>query len=190
MRFEEIREWTEDNAKAIADALTLSRLACVFLVLVCALTASRHLLPWVILLTLVGWTTDILDGRMARMDRKGAPTWVGDHDFAVDMGLIYSGLVYLVTTGYLPFWPFFAYGLYASLSALVWTRRSVMMAMAAPIAAAPIVVAFAHQPFWGWVFLGLIALALFLNWGRFKDVVRGFITDMENRLGEDERSFC
>ncbi|MEJ5185747.1 MAG: CDP-alcohol phosphatidyltransferase family protein [Candidatus Geothermincolales bacterium] len=186
MRLEEIKDWTEDNAKAIADALTLGRFVCVFLILACALTTSKYLLPWVIALILVGWTTDILDGRMARLDKSGAHSWVGDHDFAVDMALIYSGLVYLVAAGFLPFWPFFAYGIYALLSALVWTKKSVMMAMAAPMAAAPIVVAFVHRPAWGWIFLGWIALALSLNWRRFTGVVGGFISDMEDRHGEED----
>lgn len=180
MRIEEIRDWTDENAKAIADALTLARLVCVFLILSCALAASRHLLPFVVFLTLVGWTTDILDGRMARRDKSGARTWVGDHDFAVDMGMIYSGLVYLISARFLPFWPFLAYGIYAATCALIWTKRSVMMGQAAPIAAAPIVVAFVHEPFWGWVFLCWIAVALALNWRRFLGVVGGFISDMEN----------
>ncbi len=180
MRLEEIRAWTDENAKAIADVLTLIRLVCVFLILICALTTSRHLLPLVILLTLVGWTTDILDGRMARRDKSGTRTWVGDNDFAVDMGLIYSGLVYLISARFLPFWPFLVYGIYAATCALIWTKRSVMMGQAAPIAAAPIVVAFAHEPFWGWVFLCWIAVALALNWRRFLGVVGGFISDMEN----------
>lgn len=174
-----VRGWVVDNAKAIADGLTGVRFFIGLLIVVCAIIADRGLLPLVVALTLIGWTTDVLDGKMARMDRKGKKTWVGNMDFATDMILIYSGLLYFVAAGYLPFWPFFCYGIYAAVTAFIWTKKSVMMAVAAPIAGAPIVLAFAHYPLWGWVFLGWIAVDLILNWSDFTGEISEFIEDVE-----------
>lgn len=180
MRENSLREWALSNAKSIADLLTGLRFFCALVIVFCALTASPHLLPLVVIFTIIGWTTDILDGRMARMDSMGRRTWIGDHDFAVDMVLIYSGLLYFIAADYLPFWPFFCYGIYAAVTAFVWTKKSVMMAVAAPVASLPLVFSLIHYPLWGWVFLGWIVLALVANWRRFTGIVGGFIEDMED----------
>jgi hypothetical protein len=176
-----IKDWTLANAKTIADVLTGVRFCCSFLIILCAIIASPHLLPLVVALTLIGWTTDVLDGKMARRDRSGRKTWIGDMDFATDMIMIYSGLIYFITAGYLPFWPFFSYGIYAAVTAFIWTKKSVMMAVAAPIAAVPIIFSFIHYPIWGWVFLGWIAIDLTLNWADFTAEIGEFVVDVESK---------
>jgi len=179
MKYVGFREWIIVNAKSIADVLTSTRLTLAFFIIICALFADPSLLPVVVALTLIAWTTDVLDGNMARRDPAGRKTWIGDNDFAVDMILIYSGLLYFITAGFLPFWPFFFYGIIAAATAIIWTKQSVMMAFAAPIAAVPIIFSFINSPLWGWVFIGWIISALIINWSRFKDVVGGFIKDVE-----------
>jgi hypothetical protein len=116
---------------------------------------------------------------MARMDTTGKQTWVGGMDFATDMIMIYAGLLYFITAGFLPFWPFLCYGLFAAVTAIAMTKQSVMMAVAAPIAAVPIVFSFMYAPLWGWIFVGWIVLALIFNWSRFKREIREFIEDVE-----------
>lgn len=180
MRYIGLREWAIFNAKTIADVLTMVRVILAFFIIICALFADPSLLFLVVALTLIGWTTDVLDGNMARRDPAGRKTWIGDMDFAVDILFIYSGMLYFITAGFLPLWPFFFYGVVAATTAIIWTKRSVMMAFAAPMASLPIIFSFLNSPMWGWVFLGWIALALTLNWARFCDVVRGFIEDVEN----------
>jgi hypothetical protein len=54
-----------------------------------------------------------------------------------------------------------------------------MMAVAAPIAATPIIFSFIYIPVLGWIFIGWIALDLLLNWPRFAREVKEFIEDME-----------
>jgi hypothetical protein len=174
-----VRGWAIENAKVIADVLTGMRFFVAFLIVICAIIADRGLLPLVVCLTLIGWTTDVLDGKMARMDPVGKKTWVGDMDFATDMMLIYSGLLFFITAGYLPFWPFFFYGIYAAVTAFIWTKKSTMMAIAAPIASVPIIFSFVYYPIWGWVFVGWIAIDLIINWSDFTDEISEFIDDME-----------
>ncbi len=178
MRGDNSRSWAVENAKVIADFMTGTRFFLSLLIVICALFAEPSLLPLVVCLTLLGWTTDVIDGKMARRDPYGRRTWIGEMDFATDLILIYSGLLYFITAGYLPFWPFFFYGMYAAVTGLVWTKKSVMMAVAAPIAAVPIIFSFVHYPALGWVFLGWIALHLLVNWSDFTSEIREFISGL------------
>ncbi|MEW6554574.1 MAG: CDP-alcohol phosphatidyltransferase family protein [Actinomycetota bacterium] len=171
--------WAVENAKVIADMLTGVRFFVALLIVVCAVAGDPGLLPLVVCLTLIGWTTDVLDGKMARMDASGRKTWIGDLDFATDLTLIYSGLLYFITAQYLPFWPFFFYMIYAAVTGFIWTKKSVMMAIAAPIAAVPIIFSFVHYPLWGWVFIGWIAVDLLINWSDFTAEIDEFIGDVE-----------
>ncbi|RJP29318.1 MAG: CDP-alcohol phosphatidyltransferase family protein [Actinobacteria bacterium] len=173
------KAWAIENAKVIADVLTGVRFFLSLLIVLCAILADRGLLPLVVCLTLIGWTTDVLDGKMARMDSSGKKTWIGDMDFATDMIMIYSGLLYFIAAGYLPFWPFFFYGIYAAVTAFIWTKKSVMMAVAAPVAAVPIILSFVHYPIWGWVFVGWIAVDLIINWSDFTSEISEFIGDVD-----------
>ena len=89
MKEDGTRGWAIENAKVIADVLTGVRCFLGLLIVLCAIMADRGLLPLVVCLTLIGWTTDVFDGKMARMDTTGRKTWIGDMDFATDMILIY-----------------------------------------------------------------------------------------------------
>lgn len=179
MKEENARGWAVENAKVIADFLTGVRFFIASLVFICALFAERSLLSLVVCLTLLGWTTDVIDGKMARLDPYGRKTWIGEMDFATDMVMIYCGLLYFITSGFVPFWPFLCYMVFAAATAIFWTKKSVMMAVAAPIAAMPIIFSFLYEKVWGWIFIGWIALALALNWKRFVREIGEFIEDVE-----------
>lgn len=179
MREGGFRAWAVENAKVIADLLTGVRFFLALLIFFCALFAEASLLPLVVSLTLLGWTTDVVDGKMARLDPYGRKTRIGDMDFATDMFMIYSGLLFFITAGFVPFWPFFSYMIFAGATAIVWTKKSVIMAVAAPIAAMPIIFSFLHAPVWGWIFTGWIVLALIFNWKRFMREIREFIEDVQ-----------
>lgn len=174
-----IRESLKDRLKVIADALTVARSCIALLILLCALSAARGLLPLVILLVLAGWTTDVLDGRLARAGDAGRKTWVGDHEFLADLGLMYSSLLYFMAAGFLPFLPYFLYMLYAAAVALAWMNMSYVMAVSAPVAASAPIMAFVHARPLGWLFLAWIALHLLCNWGRFRREVADFISGVE-----------
>ncbi len=172
-----------ENAGVLADALTVSRFFLSLLIIACALQGNARLLPLVILLVLAGWTTDVLDGNLARAAEPGRKTWVGDHEFLADLCLMYSSLLYFMSAGYLPFLPFFLYMLYAAAVAVIWMNMSYVMAVSAPVAACAPIMAFIHATPLGWVFLGWIALHLTFNWGRFRQEVRDFIRGVERPGG-------
>jgi len=128
----------------------------------------------VIALTMLGWTTDILDGRFARRCGK-QPTWIGEREFAFDMMLVFSGLCYLVMAGFVPITPAVAYIAVAAVCVAYFRSKSVTMSFATPLVALPLVVAYLNARGAAWGYLLWIAVALLLDWRRFKDVVLQFI---------------
>ncbi len=89
--------------KRVPDLLTASRGGIALVIASLGLVGPRAL-EAVILLIILGWTTDILDGRLARRYHKEV-TWVGEREFVFDMVMVFSGLCYLVMSGFIPLAP-------------------------------------------------------------------------------------
>ncbi len=174
-----LREWALSRAKELADALTLTRVFIAAAILVAAVNATKESLGPVVLLTMLGWTTDVFDGKLARADNERRNSWVGNHEFVADMLMVYSGLAYYVAAGFIPGAPFAAYVAFSGLVALIWQNKSYTMAVAAPVVAMPLIFSLIHAPFVGFLFLGWIALALLLFWDRFRVEVIDFIGDVD-----------
>jgi len=130
----------------------------------------------VVLLMMIGWTTDILDGRLARRYNKDA-SWVGKHEFSFDMAMVFASLFYLVMAGYIPALPAVIYVLVAGVCIVTFRSKSVTMAFAFPIVALPLIVAYLNAPVAAWIYLAWIGLALIADWRRFKGVVLEFIAN-------------
>ncbi|OQY18990.1 MAG: hypothetical protein B6I34_10085 [Anaerolineaceae bacterium 4572_32.1] len=89
--------------KYLADALTGARLVLVAVIAWIALAwerATGH--STVALLTMLAWTTDTLDGPLAR--RARIPTRLGRYDLPIDVGLtgpgaVFSSLGHIVAAG-------------------------------------------------------------------------------------------
>ena len=135
---------------------------------------GRSALEFVILLIVIGWTTDILDGRLARRYKKEA-TWIGEREFGFDMLMVFSSLCYLVMAGFIPFVPAAIYIAVAAACIAYFRSKSVTMSFACPLAALPIIVAYFNAPRAAWGFIIWIAFSLIFDWHRFKEIVRTFI---------------
>jgi hypothetical protein len=159
------------------DILTASR-GVIALVIGGLSLVGREALDWVILLTMVGWTTDILDGRIARRENK-EPTWVGEHEFAFDMVMVFSALFYLIMAGFVPVLPAAIYVTVAAVFIVFCQSKSVTMSFAFPLVVLPLVVAYYCAPHAAYVYVAWIVLALIYDWRRFFGVVREFITNMK-----------
>ena len=159
--------------KRLADILTLSRglIACAIFGLGFVGTSA---LEAVILLTMLGWTTDIFDGRIARRINK-PPTWIGEQEFAFDMVMVFSGLCYFVMAGFIDTLLAVIYCVVAALCIVMFRSKMITMSFAAPIVALPLVVSFFEAPHALLWYLAWIVSALVLDWKRFKGVVREFI---------------
>ncbi|MCD6494465.1 CDP-alcohol phosphatidyltransferase family protein [Candidatus Bipolaricaulota bacterium] len=168
------------------DILTASRGVIAALIIALGFLGPRAL-GWVVFLTMIGWTTDILDGRLARRQRKG-PTWVGEHEFAFDMLMVFAALCYLVMAGFVPVIPAAIYVAVAALFIVMFQSKSVTMSFAFPLVALPLVVAYFCAPQAAYIYIAWIGLALIYDWRRFVGVVREFlvnIKDLYKRLGAD-----
>ncbi len=167
--------------KTIPDWLTATRAVTALAILGLTLRGPSALRA-VAFLLLIGWTTDMADGRLARRWEKD-PTWIGEHEFHIDMLMVVSSAVYLIASGLVPAIPGTVYLLAAALVSLAvfWYSeeyprfKSVTMILACPWVFLPFVVALWHDPLV--VYAGLIwtAAALILDWRRFIGVVSEFL---------------
>lgn len=145
--------------------------------------AGKSALETVILLTMLGWTTDILDGRFARRYKEHS-TWVGEREFAFDMIMVFSGLCYLVMARYIPFVPAIIYTGVAAAFIAYFRSKSITMSFAFPVVALPLVVAYFEAPRAAICYVGWIVAALIFDWKRFKVVVLTFIENAKGLGGK------
>ena len=173
--------------KRIPDLLTMSRGLIAAAIFSLGLVERLDLLvtsalPTVLLLTMLGWTTDILDGRLARKYHK-PPTWVGEKEFAFDMAMVFSGLCYLVLSGFIPFVPAIIYVMVAAAFIAYFRSKMVTMSFATPVVALPLIVAYFEAPHALIWYVVWIAAALVFDWRRFSGVVREFVHNARNLSG-------
>lgn len=178
--------------KRVADGLTASR-ALIALFLVLLSLGGKEALSWVIYLIILGWTTDVLDGELARralrrLEEREAreewqQTWLGEHDFALDMLMVYASFLYLTLVGYVPPSWAFLYTLIAAVA--IWVSRgskSVTEIFAFPLVALPLGIAYREGLWVAYAYLAWIIVMLFLFWSRFVGVVKEFIAGMRQLL--------
>jgi hypothetical protein len=139
-------------------------------------------------LILVGWTTDILDGSLARRaaHRREAQiepgentSWLGEHDFTFDMIMVYASFVYLTAVSFVP--PVWALGYTVVAAVFILASggsKSITELFAFPLVALPLIIAYQEAPWAAYIYLIWIVLALIFAWERFTGVVREFIEGM------------
>ncbi len=161
--------------KRVPDLLTLSR-GVIALAIFSLGFVGKEALEAVIVLTLIGWTTDIFDGRLARKYNKPA-TWVGEQEFTFDMMMVFSALCYLTMANYVPLALALPYVMVAAAFIAYFRSKSVTMSFAFPVVALPLAVATSAAPRAALLYGLWIAAAVLLDWTRFKGVVREFIAN-------------
>ena len=168
-------------AKQVADILTFTRVVIGVLFIWLGLTQGTQGLPQAVLFLTLAWTSDALDGPVARRSRKYYHTWLGDHDLEVDMFVSTGLLGYLWASGYVSSTVavvyIIAWGLLFIYSGEI--ERSLGMLSQAPIYGWFIWVAMRDAPHSGrWLLIYLVAIVV-VTWPRFpKEVVPGFLSGM------------
>jgi hypothetical protein len=168
------------DAKLIADLITIARGFLGVMMVWLGLTQGRDALPGVVLLMLLDWTGDFVDGGIARRSHRPRHTWIGDSDLYIDL-LVSVGLgIYLVAAGFVGF-PFSLFYIFFWIL-LLWRfglDRNLLMLIQAPIYLWLILTALRLIPETGlWLVLWVLA-ATFLNWRRFsRQIVPQFVGGM------------
>ena len=176
-------------AKQVADLLTILRifLAGVFVWL--GFNQGQAGLPLAAGLLIASWTSDSLDGPLARRSRVRYRTWVGDHDLQIDMLVAAGLLIYMVAAGIVD-------QLVATLYLLIWVLyfirtgvpRSLGMLCQAPVYGWFIWTALRQAPAAGLWLVGWILAMLVITWPKFpNEVIPGFLAGMRDAMVRSEQ---
>lgn len=168
--------------KRLADLLTLSRFFFSLGIVTLGVRWGEKSLPNVVVLALLAWMTDTLDGPLARCACPQRVTWIGEQDFSVDVFMVLALLCYLVVINVLYWYGALVYLLLA-LVGIAWLReQAVVLAFMAPIDALFLYTSWQRAPtVTRWVFVYLV-LTLVFDWHRFCYIVDLFINGMHRML--------
>ena len=169
------------GTKILADALTgLRFLLGLYLMWLGWQRGPQAIVPATLTL-LLAWTSDALDGPLARRDPRGVQTWIGDRDLEADMTVALGVWVYLTLAGFLSPWLAVGYVLVAV--AALWRFGSTHLAwglQALPYGAM-IWTAWRMAPVYGLLLVTWIGLVVVATWPRFpRQTLPGFLNGMRD----------
>jgi hypothetical protein len=168
------------TAKQIADFVTLFRAFLGLSLVWLGLTEGAQGLQKSVLIMILAWTGDTIDGKIARRSKNNVHTWIGDHDLEIDMTVSCGLLVYLITSGFFDVWIACFYILLWTLIIWRWGNIKVLgMLSQAPIYGYFIWIAMTRLPNMGiWILVWMV-VAIIVTWPQFpKQIVPGFINGM------------
>ena len=185
-------EWKEVHmldAKNVADLITATRGLLGFVMIWLGFTQGERALPLMVLLMLLDWTGDFVDGAIAHRSRHPRHTWIGDSDLYVDLLVSLCLATYLLASGFISLGVVSLY--LCGWALLLWRfglDRNLLMLLQAPIYLYFILVAVRSIPSLGnWLVIWVL-LATLINWRRFThEIIPNFIHGM-NSLWRDRRS--
>lgn len=162
--------------KRIADWLTASRLVIAFAVMMIGLLMGREAVGLVLTLILIGWTTDVFDGQLARSLETPVQSRIGDNDLAVDLVLDVAGYIYFIACGFLaPIWSL-GYLLAACIIVSFARTRRIVQIMEMPLLIVVPIIAFTQLNWVSIAYVVWLLAALVYNWSRLWAIL-GFMLD-------------
>jgi len=160
----------------IADGLTIIRGVLVIVILLTGGFQGEESLPKVIILMVLCWVTDVLDGKLARCSEN--PTRLGQYDVVADLGLALSLAICLILWEIIPAFPVVIVIVLAMISTLVF-RFSATQKLAMGMAYAGLMfTVWQKQPPWIWVILGGLVFLVILNPKRARQQVSDFLSEV------------
>ncbi len=166
------------DAKFFADFITATRGFLAVVLIWLGLTRGAQALPIVVVLMLLDWTGDFIDGTIAKHSRHPRRTRIGDADLYVDLSVSIGLGIYLLAAGYTDTLIGFLYliGWLITLWRFGLDRNLLMLAQA-PIYLWFILVTLQVMPERGYWLVAWVLIATAINWRRFsKDIVPKFIS--------------
>lgn len=178
--------YAASSLKVLADVLTLSRgIIAILLLRARNFGDPANVVRFVVLLTLLGWTTDVCDGNLARASGRAGGR-IASADFPVDILMMWSGGYVFARAGIIPSAIFVGYSVLMAVAALFSRfNRAVVLGFCAPLAGLPLVVSYVYAPRYFVIFVLWIGIVLVADWKRFTQVVDSFV----DALPDPERRF-
>jgi cardiolipin synthase len=174
-------------AKQVADFLTILRGFLAIALVWLGFSQGSEGLTLAAWMLIAAWTSDSLDGPLARNSRVRYSTWVGDHDLVIDMAVAFGLIIFMVTAGMVDLAVAIVYLLVWSLIFLYWGVPKVFGMLAqAPIYGWFIWMALHNAPVSGWCIIAWILITLVLTWPKFpREMLPGFLGGMSDVLRRD-----
>ena len=160
--------------KMIADVLTLTRLSIALLIILVGISWGHKGLSTALLLLLLGWMTDTVDGQLARKDTESKDSWIGDNDLIVDVLLALSIMIFFSIGGIIPLWIAVFCLIYLIMITLVlrsWTLYVIFIGFSYGTS---ILVSLLYSPRFFYVFLLYIAIILLTTWNHCWENIQAF----------------
>lgn len=175
-----------NGARVLADALTLTRgLSGALLVW---LGFSSGAPPWALATLVFAWTTDILDGAVARRGANPRRSRVGENDLLFDVGVAVGVWGYLTLAGYVPPLVAGSYLVMAGLPTAYFRSKALAEAAQAVPYAGLVLIGLRDAPLYGMLILAWMGLAVVITWPRFpRRQVSEFLGGMRELLGDRRR---
>ena len=170
------------DAKNVADLITATRGLLGFWMIWLGITQGEKALPIVVILMLLDWTGDFVDGGIAHRSRHPRRTWIGDSDLYIDLLVSLCLAVYLLRAGFVSLG---FVSIYLSGWVLMLWRfgldRNLLMLLQAPIYLYFILIAVRLVPESGnWLVIWVL-VAVAINWRRFThEIIPKFISGMRS----------
>lgn len=164
--------------KRIADALTVSRALLAIFLIWLGFTQGAGALGLAVWIVIASWTSDILDGALARSSQGAVKNWVGEHDLEFDMSVAFGVWVFLAVSGYVNLWIAILYCLiWIGIFWLFGLRSALGKLFQAPVYGWFILVALRDASGPAYWLVGWVLLAILLTWPRFpNEVIPGFLS--------------
>lgn len=123
----------------LADLMTATRIVISAVIVLLGYLYGLKSFRSVILLLLAGWSTDMLDGNLAR--KSPTTTTLGRFDFLIDFLMVLSSFFYLTVSGFINEKFFYSYTLALVAVGLFSRSQSLVMLFLAPLGFLPFVIA-------------------------------------------------
>ncbi len=169
--------------KRLADILTASRFVAALALVVTGLAwGERALLPAVIL-SILAWSTDSVDGALARRDPNWHPTWIGEQDVGFDAALALGVLAYFVLSGLFPAkFALVWLAVWGALFVLTRARAVLLLALGGMDGMVLWATLRANRDL-GWIVIAWMVVLAFMDRHRFKEVLGIFFNSAARLLG-------
>jgi cardiolipin synthase len=171
------RRYSMSGTKNIADLLTLSRVVIALLFVLIGYAQVPEGMSLGCMLLMLSWTSDLLDGGLARLSKQHKPTWIGDNDIHIDMAVAVGVLTYLALCGAVGYILAIVYGsAWIAIFVVFGLRSSLGKLFQAPIYGWFIWIALREAPLFGWSIVDWILIAVIITWPRFpQEVIPSFL---------------